>query len=312
MSASGTALTAAPSPKHRIEALDALRGVAVIGIALMNVIAFAMPANAYLNPRVWGGTDVLETTLWALGFLFVEDKFRALFAMMFGAGVAILLGKDVPHPLRSHHARMAVLLAIGLAHAMLLANNDVLRIYAVCGLLLPIAARWPVRRLVWAAVLLLAGQLAVSGYVAWGWLHYWYQYASGLSADPAPLEMAERTYGGHPDTIAASMARGEEHFAERLARRSSDLLLQGRFVVASMPSALASMLLGMALWRSGLLAGDWDTARTLRLARWCVWSSLPVLAVLALWDILSGFDAIVTAANAIVLSAPFDVVLGTG
>ena len=124
--------------------------------------------------------------------------------------------------------------------------------------------------------------------------------------------MAERTYGGHPDTIAASMARGEEHFAERLARRSSDLLLQGRFVVASMPSALASMLLGMALWRSGLLAGDWDTARTLRLARWCVWSSLPVLAVLALWDILSGFDAIVTAANAIVLSAPFDVVLGTG
>ncbi len=312
MSVSGTALTAAPSAKHRIEALDALRGLAVIGIALMNVIAFAMPANAYLNPRVWGGTDVLETTLWALGFVFVEDKFRALFAMMFGAGVAILLGKDVPHPLRSHYARMAVLLAIGLAHAVLLANNDVLRIYAVCGLLLPIAARWPTRRLLWAAVLLLAGQLAVSGWFAWGWLHYWYQYASGMPVDLAARDMAERTYGGHPDTIAYSLAQGAESFAGRLARRLSDLPMQGRFIVASMPSALAAMLLGMALWRSGLLAGKWDAARARRLARNCALASLPVLLALAAWDILSGFDAIVTAANAIVISAPFDVVLGAG
>ncbi len=312
MSASGTALKAAPAATRRIPALDALRGVAVIGIAVMNVIAFAMPANAYLNPRVWGGTDALETMLWALSFVFVEDKFRALFAMMFGAGVAILLGKHAAHPLRSHYARMAVLLAIGLTHSVVLANNDVLRIYAVCGLLLPLAAQWPARRLLWAAGLLLAGQLAVSGWFAWGWLQYWYQHASGLPVDSAPMDLAERTYGGHPDTIAASLARGEEGFAERLARRMSDLMVQGRFVVASMPSALASMLLGMALWRSGLLAGEWQVPRALRLARTCALASVPVLLALAAWDLLSGFDAIVTAANALVLSAPFDIVLGVG
>lgn len=312
MSATGTALTATPPPGKRITALDALRGLAVIGIALMNVIAFAMPANAYLNPRVWGGTGVLETTLWALGFVFVEDKFRALFAMMFGAGVAILLGKETPHPLASHYARMAVLLAIGLAHAVLLANNDVLRIYAVCGLLLPIAVNWPVKWLVWAAGLLLAGQVAVSGYVAWGWLHYWYQYASGLPVDSGAHDLAERTYGGHPETIARALAQGAESFAERLARRTTDLWMQARFVVASMPSALAAMLLGMALWRSGLLAGKWDAPRALQLARKCAFASLPVLVALAAWDIASGFDPIVTAANAIVLSAPFDVVLAVG
>lgn len=312
MSVSGTALTAAPSGKRRITALDALRGVAVIGIVVMNVIAFAMPANAYLNPRVWGGTGTLETALWAISFVLVEDKFRALFAMMFGAGVAIMLGKDQARPLASHYARMLVLLAIGLAHAVLLANNDVLRIYAVCGLLLPLAVNWPVNRLLWAAGLLIAGQLAVSGYFAWGWLDYWHQRASGITIDLAPQEVAERTYGGHPDTTAASLERGRESFAERLDRRTSNWMVQGRFIVASFPSALASMLLGMALWRSGLLAGEWDKPRALRLARGCIMVTIPVFLGLTLWSILSGFDPIVTAANAIVLSAPFDIALGVG
>lgn len=312
MSVSGTALTAAPSSRKRITALDALRGVAVIGIVPMNVIAFSMPANAYLNPRVWGGTGELEVALWAISFVLVEDKFRALFAMMFGAGIAILLGKKSDHPLRAHYARMLVLLGTGLTHAVVLANNDVLRIYAVCGLLLPLAVNWPVRRLLWATGLLIAGQLAVSGYYAWGWLDYWYQRVSGLTIDLAPLNMAERTYGGHPDTTAASLARGQEALGERLVRRVSDPMLQVRFIVASIPSALASMLLGVALWRGGLLAGEWEPRRALRLARACALAGIPVLIALAAWSILSGFDPIVTAANALVWSAPFDIVLGTG
>ena len=316
MSASGTALAAAPSAKHRVTALDALRGVAVVGIAVMNVIAFSMPANAYLNPRVWGGTDALETALWAVSFVLVEDKFRALFAMMFGAGIAILLRKarqrEGARPLRSHYARMAVLLALGVTHAVTLANNDVLRIYAVCGLLLPLAVNWPVQRLLWMAALLIAGQLAVSGYYAWGWLEYWLQRTGGVVVDSLPQEMAERTFGGHPDTIAAALAVGQETLADRLVRRLSDPLMQIRFIVASIPSALASMLLGVALWRCGLLAGEWRAARAVRLARNCILATLPVLIVLALWSILSGFDAIVTAANAIVWSAPFDIVLGVG
>ncbi len=306
---SGSAPFSAPASRQRVTALDALRGVAVIGIAVMNVIAFAMPANAYLNPAVWGGTGPLETTLWAATYLLVEDKFRALFAMMFGAGVAILLGKG-EHPTRAHYARMFVLLAIGLTHAVLLASNDVLRIYAVAGLLLPLAARWPVRRLVWAAVLLVAGQLAVSGWYAWGWLEFWHQRNSGMLVDPAWIEVAERTYGGHPDTTAAAFARGEEGLAERVVRRIETLPTQVNYIIASLPSALAAMLLGMAFWRNGLLAGQWPADRALRLARNCALASLPVLAVLAAWSIRSGFDVIVTAANAIVWSAPFDIALG--
>lgn len=290
--------------------------MAVAGIVPMNVIAFAMPAAAYVNPRAYGGDGPLETALWALTFLFIEDKFRALFAMLFGAGVAILLERDTTRPLSGHYARMAALAVIALAHAVLLANNDVLRTYAVAGLMLPLVVRWPlrlsVRWLLAAAAVLVLGQLAVSGAVAWDWLRYWYAYASGVPVDPAGIAEAERRFGADPEVIAAALERGQESFAERLDRRLTDPLAMVRAVGASLPSTLAAMLVGIALWRSGLLAGTWDTRRALRLARTCALICLPPLVAMAAWSMLSGFDAIVTAFNALVLSAPFDLALGVG
>lgn len=304
--------TAAPVTGERITALDALRGLAVIGIVPMNVIAFSMPPSAYINPRAFGGDGVLETALWGLSFLFIEDKFRTLFAMMFGAGVAILLGKPGAHRLHGHYARMAVLLGIAIAHAVVLANNDVLRSYALAGLLLPLAAHLRVRTLLWAAGALVAGQLAVSGWFAWDWLAYWYERASGVMVDPAAQDMAEASYGHDPQAIAAAVERNADGLGERIMRRLGEGPQQLRFVAASLPSALAAMLVGVALWRNGLLAGTWEARRALRLARICAMVALPVLAALAAWSIITRFDPIVTTANAIIWSSPFDLLLGIG
>lgn len=294
--------------RARIPALDALRGVAVAGIVPMNVVAFAMPAAAYINPRAFGGAEGLDAMLWALSFVLVEDKFRALFAMLFGAGVVILLDRGT---LRAHYARMAALGVIAIAHAVLLAGNDVLRSYAVAGLILPLALRWRVRTLLLAGAALIAGQLAVSGYVAAGWLRYWYDHASGVVVDPAILAEAERRFGADAQVIANSIAQAQESFGERLMRRSGDWLVQGRAVAAALPSTLAAMLLGMALWRCGLLSGEWPRERALRLARYCAPGAVLPLLAMAAWSWASGFDAIVTAFNALVLSAPFDLLLAT-
>ncbi len=312
MSNPGTALSATPTTGGRVIALDALRGLAVIGIVPMNVIAFAMPPAAYFNPRVFGGDGALETALWAASFLFIEDKFRALFAMMFGAGVAILLDKPAAHPLRHHYARMAVLLGIAMAHAIVLANNDVLRSYAVAGLLLPLALRWRARTLLWSAAAIMLAQLAVAGWYAWDWVAYWFDHASGALVDPAAQQVAEATYGRNPDALATALERHSAGLGERIARRLAEFPQQFTFVAASLPSALASMLVGVALWRAGLLAGCWDTRRAMRLARWCSAIALPVLGALAAWAVASGFDPIVTTANALVWSAPFDLLLGVG
>jgi uncharacterized protein len=295
--------------RSRITALDALRGVAVAGIVPMNVIAFAMPAAAYINPRAYGGTGPVDTLLWGLSFLLVEDKFRALFAMLFGAGIVILIERGT---LRGHYARMATLGVIAIGHAVLLANNDVLRSYALAGLVLPLALRWRVRTLLLAAGALMAGQLLVSGYVAAGWLRYWYAFASGMPVDPAPFAEVERRFGADAQVIAASIAQAQESFAERLARRSVDWQVQAVAVLAALPSTLAAMLVGMALWRNGLLAGEWSATRALRLGWRCAAFTVPPLLAMALWSRVSGFDPIVTAFNALVLSAPFDLLLGVG
>ena len=68
----------------------------------------------------------------------------------------------------------------------------------------------------------------------------------------------------------------------------------------------------MALWRNGLLAGEWSAPRALRLAWRCAAVTVLPFLAMAFWSLVSGFDPIVTAFNALVLSAPFDLTLGVG
>lgn len=300
---------------ERVVALDSLRGLAVIGIVPMNVLVFAMPGQAYVNPRAWNGfgetIGPLEIGLWAIVFLLIEDKFRNLFAMLFGAGVAILLDRPRPRPLAAHYARMAVLFAIGFAHATLLANNDILRLYAMCGLALPLFLRLQARTLLLIAAALVAAQLAVAGWFAWGWLDDWWRWHNG-AAPFGELQRAEQAFGADPDALAFGIERGRETFAERLERRMTNFAGPLQTALVATPSTLAAMLVGIALWRSGLLAGNWPRDRLLRLARRLLWCALPPLALLAALAVWSGFSAVIAAANALVWSAPFDLVLAIG
>ena len=314
----GVTDSARPSPAplpQRVPALDALRGLAVIGIVPMNVLVFAMPGQAYINPRAWTGfgegPPTLDIAVWALVFLLIEDKFRNLFAMMFGAGVAILRARPQARPIAGHYARMAVLFAIGFAHATLLAGNDILRLYALAGLLLPLFLRLQPRSLLLIAAALVAAQLLVAGYYTWGWLDYWWRWRSGTEPF-GELMRAEWAFGAEPDALSFELERGRESLAERLDRRLGNPLGPLQTALAGLPSTLAAMLAGVALWRSGLLAGEWPRARLLRLARLTILAALPVLALLAASAIASDFSAVVTAANALVWSAPFDLVLAIG
>jgi uncharacterized protein len=294
-------VTSGPASSPRIPALDALRGIAVIGIVLMNVFAFAMPAAAYYNPRAWGGDGPAELIAWAVSFVLVEDKFRNLFAMMFGAGVAILLERGGKHPLRAHYARMVVLLAIGWLHALLLSSSDVLRLYAICGLVLPLVARWPAKRLWLAAAALMALYLTVAGWIAWQW----------LAADPSSTRLAEIAFGADPEAIARGLELGRETLTDRIARRLNPLMALPALVVV-LPTTLAAMLAGIALWKNRLLAAEWPGARLLRLGAMCVLIAVPPLVAFAVWAISVGLPGVVVGANALVFSAPFDLVLAVG
>jgi uncharacterized protein len=299
-------MTAPSPPAPRVLALDALRGIAVAGIVGMNVHAFALPGPAYYNPLAYGAVGPADYWVWLASFVFIEDKFRTLFAMLFGAGCLILLERGGARPWRGHYARMIVLFGIGLVHATLLASNDVLRAYALAGLAVPLLAGLSAQGLVNVALGLLCAHVAL-GLTALGppLLAFWSDH-SGSDA----LLWAERQFGHDSATIVMLLEQGREGLAERVVRRTLGIPGQMIALGAALPLNLSAIALGMGLWRGGMLKGEWRTFRLQRIAGLCALAALPGLLALAGWLVAKGFPAAVVGPVALVLSAPFDVALG--
>jgi len=313
MNGPGTPLTISETPgpfdsRARVVALDALRGIAVAGIALMNVYIYALPPAAYFNPAAAGSEGALDWVVWGLSFVFVEDKFRSLFAMLFGAGVAILLGRARDsgdgHPIRSHVFRMLVLFAIGAAHAILLANNDVLRLYAMAGLFVPLFLKLSSRRLLIAGGALMAIHALAGSIIAYQWLTA--TPGSALALLPAQI------FGNDPVALDYAQAVGIESFGERLPRRIYGFGAALETQIPGIPSALGTMLVGAGLWRNGLLKGEWSRARCFALARNMALIALPPLAALMVLDWWAGFPGAMVGPVALFWSLPFDLLLGVG
>jgi len=294
-----------PAGIERVVALDALRGIAVAGIALMNVYIYALPPAAYFNPAATGSEGPLDWIVWGLSFVLVEDKFRSLFAMLFGAGVAILMDRarhaGNPHPLRGHVLRMAVLFAIGAAHAILIANNDVLRLYAMAGLFVPLFLPLSARALMIAGAVLMV--LHTIGGTLIGYLWLTAEPGSAMAVQP------EQLFGPDPAALDYARVTGTEDFAERLVRRTVRFFNALETQVPGIPSALGTMLVGAALWRNGLLQGEWPRARCYALAGRMALVAVPALVALMVLDIRADFNAAMVGAVALFWSLPFDLLL---
>jgi uncharacterized protein len=302
-------MTTPVPPQPRIPALDALRGIAVMGIVGMNVHAFALPGPAYYNPVAFGGLMPADRWVWLVSFVFIEDKFRTLFAMLFGAGCLILLekgsGRADRGAWRAHYARMAVLFVIGLVHATLLASNDVLRVYAMAGLAVPLLAGLSARALVATALGLLTVHLAL-GLTAFGGALIDF-HVKHLGTDA--MLFAERNLGRDPAVMTMLLEQGREGLGERILRRGAGIPVQLVTLIAALPLNLAAIALGMGLWKARMLAGEWRTFRLQRIAALAALVPIPALLGLAWWLMATGFPAALVGPVALVLSAPFDTLL---
>ena len=120
------------NPAARIVTLDALRGAAVLGILLLNIVAFALPNAAYLNPAWQGIPAERDLWVWAVLDLLAQMKFLALFAILFGAGLQMLLVRGT----RWIQQRLGWLMLCGLLHALFFWEGDILLAYGLVGLLI--------------------------------------------------------------------------------------------------------------------------------------------------------------------------------
>jgi uncharacterized protein len=147
------------SPREdRLQSLDVLRGVAVLGILVMNIYAFAMPWAAYANPLAMGGSGPLDLGTWFLTHLVFDQKFMSIFSMLFGAGIAMLVSRCEArgaNPAPLFFRRQGWLLVIGMVHAYLLWFGDILVFYAVVGTLMWLFRHRPPQKLIAIALVFL-------------------------------------------------------------------------------------------------------------------------------------------------------------
>ena len=85
--------TAPISESQRIESLDVLRGFALLGILLLNIIGFGFISSAYVAPSLTIQSPA-DMVAWILVDLTAEGAMRGLFSILFGAGVVLFLGSD--------------------------------------------------------------------------------------------------------------------------------------------------------------------------------------------------------------------------
>lgn len=237
--------------KERIALLDVVRGLAVLGILLMNIRLFSEPSAAYFNPLAWGDHAGLNKLWFWFQALFADQKFMAIFSMLFGASTAIIcdgLARRGEAVARTYAKRIFGLLLIGLFHAYLLWPGDILVPYAIGSIIPFIAKNWR-----WQISMALGISLLVLGTI-WYALAY---YGISMAPPDAQAVMRDGFWLPSRDVMAAEVAAHQgsysEHFAYRVedafAMQTSIFLNWGVWRIGGM------MLIGLALYRQGFLRG---------------------------------------------------------
>ncbi len=233
------------TPSDRIASLDVLRGVAILGILLINVQAFSMPSIARTNPSQYGDFEGVNFAVWLLSHLFVEQKFITIFSLLFGAGVLLFTqrkGGAERSTLALHYRRTFWLLVIGLVHAYLLWDGDILVIYALCGAVIVATRHFPPSHLAVVGVGMMAFPFAVRMATVM-------QLESGAAIDF--WTASEETIRTELEIYRGSWA---EQFDERVA--SSFSVHTEQFLVYHFWRYGGTMVLGMALFKWGVLSND--------------------------------------------------------
>ena len=149
--------------------IDALRGVAVLGILLVNIVSMGLPFAAHNDPTIAGNRSAADFWAWAVTCVVAEGRMRAIFSMLFGASVLLLsariesrAGTDSAADI--HLRRNLWLIVFGAVHSVwLLWPGDILFTYGVAGLPLFAFRRLRPRTLILLGAIVLALQVPRDG-----------------------------------------------------------------------------------------------------------------------------------------------------
>ncbi len=242
---------------ERITHLDAVRGVAVMGILIMNAVSFFLGNNAYFdisNPDNQGFFDWLVA---GLGEVFADQKFMALFSLLFGASIILFCERADAKGragVRLSLWRNFILFIIGLIHGSFWVG-DVLLIYAICAPVLLLCRKLPPTLLIFSGVLIYLSTIIAYDAVL-------------VNVDPSAIRVLWENSVIESGSEAIELA-GLGILYDIFAR------------------ALGMMLIGMGLYASGTLTDAGSYRQKLRQS----------LLLILIGTLLTGFGLLWTASN---------------
>ena len=231
---------------ERITALDAIRGIAVLGILTMNAVSYGLEPAAYFNIDAQGSDSWLDWAIGGAGEIFFDQKFMGLFSLLFGAGIVLFADRAAAKGRSAGWFslwRNTLLLLIGIGHTLLW-EGDVLVIYAICA---PVLIAWrnqPPRVLFGLG----AGAVLLSAVIA-------AVVQTGIGADGEGLGTYWFLTGDSSDAVDGWLI--------------ADFFLRG----------LGMMLIGVALYRTGVVTGERSLRFYRRLAAAGLGIGLPLAAL---------------------------------
>jgi uncharacterized protein len=284
----------------RYQSIDAVRGFAVLGILLMNIVGMGMPAFAYIDPTYFGGSHGADLWTWAINNVFTDGKMRGLFTILFGASTVLIAQRaedGKPGPMETHYRRMFWLFIFGMVHAYLFWWGDILVCYALAGLFI-----FPVRKLDPKLLIAMGAAILVAllSYNAMADVHLVALHAAATApgASAAAIQAWNEASGTvvlPKEMIAQQISGFGGGFMDALKSRAQmALFLQLQLNPPDyLPEAVGNMLIGMGLFRLGYFTLGWSTRAYLALIAFGYLVAAPITAWLAFDMWKSGFDPLV-------------------
>lgn len=241
-------LSSATLPVDRIVSIDILRGIAVFGILILNIQSFSMPGAAYINPTTWGDLTGINKAIWIISHVFASEKFMSIFSMLFGAGIILLYERKKSQGRSAgkvHYYRNLWLLIFGLLHAYLIWHGDILVAYSLCGFFVYLFRKMKSKGL----IILATGFFLIPGLI---------NLMGGISVQYWPEESYNQTMNSwYPDIeiLNKEISQMRGGIVEQLGARVPVAVFMQTFlfIISVFWRVVSMMLLGMALFKNGVL-----------------------------------------------------------
>lgn len=238
----------------------------------MNIQSFSMPIAAYFNPTAYGDFSGANAVTWFLVHVFVDQKFISLFSILFGASILLFTLKAEEKGAgvaTLHYRRNFWLLAFGLSHAYLLWYGDILYTYAIMAFILYPFRNASAKRL-FTSGLAVFGVATIIGLAAAATFSSW---------PPAMVEDARAHWDPTKEQLDAEVAAYEGGWLAQMTHRAALAFFVETEVLLTFYAWKTGglMLIGMALFKWGVLSADRTPALYRRLAAYGFGLGIPII-----------------------------------